>query len=150
MALSGHYQPDDRQTRRAHVPGDPVGLFLHPVAGKRDGASRSRCTAAVVGGRSGNAAASDYVIGGWQLLNLLPLQQITTTNSGELLSMTPVEQVCRLVRESSRVAARRLGPGGLSAEDARRISFHIRVNRPSSLFARCWLLGGRGNRKLGD
>lgn len=76
----------------------------------------------------------------WQLLNLLPLQRITTTNSGELLSLTPVEQVCRLVRESSRVAAWRLGTGGLNAEDSRRIAFHIRFNRPSSLFARCWLL----------
>ena len=76
----------------------------------------------------------------WRLLNLLPLQQVTTTNSGELLSLTPVEHVCRLVRESSRVAAWRLGPGGLSAEDGRRIAFHIRFNRPSSLFARCWLL----------
>jgi putative ATP-dependent endonuclease of the OLD family len=76
----------------------------------------------------------------WNLLNLLPLQRITTTNSGELLSLTPVEYVCRLVRESSRVSAFRLGPGGLSAEDARRIAFHIRFNRASSLFARCWLL----------
>ncbi|POT57957.1 ATP-dependent endonuclease [Citrobacter amalonaticus] len=76
----------------------------------------------------------------WQLLNLLPLQRIATTNSGELLSLTPVEHVCRLVRESSRVAAWRLGPNGLSAEDGRRIAFHIRFNRASSLFARCWLL----------
>ena len=76
----------------------------------------------------------------WHLLNLLPLQRITTTNSGELLSLTPVEHVCRLVRESSRVTAFRLGPGGLSAEDGRRIAFHIRFNRASSLFARCWLL----------
>ncbi len=43
------------------------------------------------------------------LLNLLPLQRVTTTNSGELLSLTPVEQVCRLVRESTRVSAWRLG-----------------------------------------
>ncbi|EHH2045826.1 ATP-dependent endonuclease [Salmonella enterica] len=76
----------------------------------------------------------------WQLLNLLPLQRIATTNSGELLSLTPVEHVVRLVRESSHVAAWRLGPGGLSAEDGRRIAFHIRFNRASSLFARCWLL----------
>lgn len=76
----------------------------------------------------------------WHLLNLLPLQRVTTTNSGELLSMTPVEQVCRLVRESSRVSAWRLGPGGMNAEDSRRIAFHIRFNRASSLFARCWLL----------
>ncbi|WP_434659534.1 ATP-dependent endonuclease [Klebsiella sp. MISC125] len=76
----------------------------------------------------------------WHLMNLLPLQRITTTNSGELLSLTPVEHVCRLVRESSRVAAWRLGPGGMNAEDSRRIAFHIRFNRSSSLFARCWLL----------
>ena len=76
----------------------------------------------------------------WHLLNLLPLQRVTTTNSGELLSLTPVEQVCRLVRESTRVSAWRLGPGGMNAEDSRRIAFHSRSNRASSLFARCWLL----------
>ncbi|MDK1823995.1 ATP-dependent endonuclease [Klebsiella sp. K6-243] len=76
----------------------------------------------------------------WHLLNLLPLQRMTTTNSGELLSLTPVDQVCRLVRESSRVSAWRLGPGGMNAEESRRIAFHIRFNRASSLFARCWLL----------
>ena len=76
----------------------------------------------------------------WNLINLLPLQRVTTTNSGELLAMTPVEHVCRLVRDSSRVAAWRLGPDGLSAEDGRRIAFHIRFNRASSLFSRCWLL----------
>lgn len=41
---------------------------------------------------------------------------------------------------SPRALPRRLGPSGLSTEDSRRISFHIRFNRPSSLFARCWLL----------
>ncbi len=56
------------------------------------------------------------------------------------MSLVPVEHVCRLVRESGRVATYRLGPRGLSAEDGRRIAFHIRFNRPSSLFARCWLL----------
>ena len=76
----------------------------------------------------------------WHLLNLMPLQRVTTTNSGELLSLTPVEQVCRMVRESTRVSAWRLGPGGMNAEESRRIAFHIRFNRASSLFARCWLL----------
>lgn len=76
----------------------------------------------------------------WNLLALLPLQKIATTNSGELLSQVAVEDVCRLVREPTRVAAWRIGPEGLSAEDSRRIGFHIRVNRPSALFARCWLL----------
>lgn len=76
----------------------------------------------------------------WNLLNLLPLQKVTTTNSGELLSLTPVEQICRLVRDGGKVAAWRLGPAGMNAEESRRIAFHIRFNRPSALFARCWLL----------
>ena len=76
----------------------------------------------------------------WGWLDLLPLQKIATTNSSILLSQVPMEQVCRLVREPARVAAWRLGPGGMNAEDSRRIAFHIRFSRPSALFARCWLL----------
>ncbi|QUG76486.1 DUF2813 domain-containing protein [Erwinia sp. E602] len=76
----------------------------------------------------------------WGLFSQLPLQKITTTNSSELLSQVPMGQVCRLVREAERVVAWRLGPGGMSAEESRRIAFHIRFNRPSALFARCWLL----------
>ena len=75
-----------------------------------------------------------------ELLAILPLQQLATTNSGEVLAQVPVEHVCRLVRDSDRVAAWRLGENGLNSEDARRIAFHIRLNRPSALFARCWLL----------
>lgn len=76
----------------------------------------------------------------WHLLNLLPLQRVTTTNSGELLSLTPVEQVCRLVRESTRVSAWRLGPGGMNAEESRRIAFTSASIAPhrSSPAAGCW------------
>jgi putative ATP-dependent endonuclease of OLD family len=76
----------------------------------------------------------------WGLLNNLPLQKLTTTNSGELLSLVPIERICKLVREPSRIVAYRLGDNPLSPEDNRRISFHIRFNRASSLFSRCWLL----------
>lgn len=76
----------------------------------------------------------------WGLLNHLPLQKITTTNSGELLSLVPIEQVCRLVRESDQIVAYRLDKQRLSNEERRRIAFHIRFNRPSSFFSRCWLL----------
>ncbi|MEM6159839.1 ATP-dependent endonuclease [Erwinia sp. P6884] len=76
----------------------------------------------------------------WGLLTLLPLQKITTTNSGELLSQVPVGDVCRLIRQENRVDVWRLGPSGMSADESRRIAFHICVNRPSALFARCWLL----------
>lgn len=76
----------------------------------------------------------------WHLFNVLPLQKITTTNSCELLSMTPMQQLCRLVRDSDKVTAWRLGNHPMSMEDSRRIAFHIRFKRPSSLFARSWLL----------
>lgn len=76
----------------------------------------------------------------WGLLNLFSLQRITTTNSGELLSLAPLQSVCRLVRDSDKVAAYRIGENQLHADEARRIAFHIRYNRPSALFARCWLL----------
>ncbi|MFA3779488.1 ATP-dependent endonuclease [Yersinia sp. 1652 StPb PI] len=76
----------------------------------------------------------------WGLLSQLPLQRITTTNSGELVSLVPIESICRLVRESAKVATYRIGSRGMSPEDSRRIAFHIRFNRPSALFARCWLL----------
>lgn len=76
----------------------------------------------------------------WGLLSVLPLQKITTTNSGELLSQVPVEEVCRLVRNEEKIQAWRLGAAKMNALEQRRIAFHIRFNRPASLFARCWLL----------
>ncbi|WP_272690407.1 ATP-dependent nuclease [Providencia sp. PROV152] len=76
----------------------------------------------------------------WGLLNLFSLQRLTTTNSGELLSQVPIENICRLVRDSGKVSAYRLRENELSAEEIRKISFHIRFNRPSAMFARCWLL----------
>lgn len=76
----------------------------------------------------------------WGLLSNLPLQKITTTNSGDLLALAPLESVYRLVRQSNRVAAYRIEAGELNVQERRRISFHIRLNRASSLFARSWLL----------
>ncbi|KPD02026.1 ATP-dependent nuclease [Moellerella wisconsensis] len=76
----------------------------------------------------------------WGLLNLFSLQRITTTNSGELLSQVPIENLCRLVRDSNKVSAYRLRDNEFTATELRRISFHIRFNRPSALFARTWLL----------
>ena len=48
----------------------------------------------------------------------------------------PLEQGNVLIGEN----AWRLGPSGMNAEESRRITFHIRFNRPSAFFARCWLL----------
>lgn len=53
----------------------------------------------------------------WRLLNLFSLQRISSTNSGELLSQVPLENVCRLVRNSNRVVAYQLNTYKLSLED---------------------------------
>lgn len=76
----------------------------------------------------------------WGLFRQLPIQRLITSNSTELVSLVPIENICRLVRESASITPYRLAPQALSPEEGRRIAFHIRFNRPSSLFARCWLL----------
>lgn len=76
----------------------------------------------------------------WGFFNQLPLQRITLTNSGDLLKLTPIKYIHRLVRESSRVKAFSVKPSSFSTDENRRISFHIRMNRATSLFARSWLL----------
>ncbi|MFC3914055.1 DUF2813 domain-containing protein [Pseudaeromonas sharmana] len=76
----------------------------------------------------------------WGLFEQLPGQKILTTNSGDLLSTIPLGQIRRLVRRAHETLAFNLNDEQFSAEDLRRIAFHVRLNRPMSLFARCWLL----------
>ena len=76
----------------------------------------------------------------WGLFEQLPGQKILTTNSGDLLSSIPLGQIRRLVRRAHETQAYNLKDDQFSAEDLRRIAFHVRLNRPMSLFARCWLL----------
>lgn len=76
----------------------------------------------------------------WEFISLLPLQKIVTTNSAELLSMVTLESICRLDRGRQSTTSRQLSAGQLPPDELRKITFHIQVNRPSALFARCWLL----------
>lgn len=76
----------------------------------------------------------------WELLQLIPMQKILTTNSGILLSAVPLSSIRRLVRQSDKTSAFFIKENLLSKDDLRRISFHIRFHRPNALFARCWLL----------
>jgi putative ATP-dependent endonuclease of the OLD family len=76
----------------------------------------------------------------WGLLEQLPGQKILTTNSGDLLTSIPLGQIRRLVRKPDETLAFSLHDELMSAEELRRIAFHVRINRPMSLFARCWLL----------
>lgn len=74
------------------------------------------------------------------LLNNLPIQKIMTTNSGEILSLSEPWQVKRLMRNNNKIHAYSLPLKTLNDSDLRRIKFHIFYRRPSSLFARTWLL----------
>ncbi|KGY08818.1 ATP-dependent endonuclease [Vibrio sinaloensis] len=76
----------------------------------------------------------------WGLLQLLPMQKILTTNSGELLGQVPLHSIRRLVRQSDKTITTSLPDHGLSRDELRRIGFHIRFHRSGALFARCWLL----------
>ncbi|OEF10611.1 ATP-dependent endonuclease [Vibrio genomosp. F10] len=76
----------------------------------------------------------------WSLLQLLPMQKILTTNSGELLSQVPLYTIRRLVRQSDKTIATSLPEKGFTKDELRRIGFHIRFHRSGALFARCWLL----------
>lgn len=76
----------------------------------------------------------------WALLQMLPMQKILTTNSAVLLSAVPLSSIKRLVRKSDRTETKCIQSQMLSADELRRVGFHIRFHRSSALFARCWLL----------
>lgn len=76
----------------------------------------------------------------WRLIDRLPAQKIITTNSGDLLALVPIRSIRRLIRRRDRVEVHRIGRNSLTSDDLRRIGYHVRANRASSVFARCWLL----------
>lgn len=76
----------------------------------------------------------------WRLIQLMPMQKILTTNSGDLLSAVPLDSIRRLVRSATRTHSYQVPTRKLSADELRRVTFHVRLHRPSALFARCWLL----------
>ena len=76
----------------------------------------------------------------WELIDQVPAQKIISTNSGELLASVPMHAVRRLERRPDRVHVHQLRTDALTLDELRRVGYHIRVNRASAMFARCWLL----------
>ncbi|MBS0909688.1 ATP-dependent endonuclease [Tatumella sp. JGM118] len=76
----------------------------------------------------------------WQFLALLPAQKVVTTNSSDLVSMVPLESIYRLDRYQQITRCWHIPDEGMSRDELRKVTFHIQVNRPTALFARCWLL----------
>ncbi|PKG40700.1 DUF2813 domain-containing protein [Psychromonas sp. Urea-02u-13] len=76
----------------------------------------------------------------WRFFSLLPMQKLVSTNSSQLLSFFPLSRVQRLVRHPDLIKSYCLNRDNYSSNDLRRITFHVRMTRPQSLFARSWLL----------
>lgn len=76
----------------------------------------------------------------WSLVEAIDFQKIVTTNSGDLLSAMTLYSLRRLHRRCYDTRSFKVLPNSFSNEEVRRIAFHVRINRPMSLFARTWLL----------
>ena len=75
------------------------------------------------------------------ILDRISFQKIFTTNSGDLLSCLALSDIRRMVRNShGEVKSYSLNENRFSADDLRRLASHVRLTRPVSVFARCWLL----------
>ena len=76
----------------------------------------------------------------WDILGVVEGQKLISTHSGDLLSEVDVHNVRRLARSAGGVRAFRVPPTLLSAEERRKLNYHVRRVRGELLFARCWLL----------
>ncbi|MFD2178196.1 DUF2813 domain-containing protein [Veronia pacifica] len=76
----------------------------------------------------------------WRLIQIMPMQKVITTNSGDLLSSVPLTSIRRLERGPTHTQTFQVPQRKLGANEMRKIAFHVRIHRPSALFARCWLL----------
>ena len=82
-----------------------------------------------------------YMMTFMSILEKINSQKVIATYSGDILSCLPLSQIRRMVKqEDDRVNAYQLNENNFSADDLRRLTFHVRITRPMSIFARCWLL----------
>lgn len=75
-----------------------------------------------------------------RMINGIRAQKIVVTHSGEVLAAVDATAIRRLVRSDTGVHVHWLRPGALTADEARRISYHVKARHGVALFARCWLL----------
>ena len=76
----------------------------------------------------------------WNVIEILPTQEIITTNSGDLLATVPIGSIRRVTRNANVTISHEIDFKAFTEEELRKIAFHIRINRPMSLFARSWIL----------
>jgi len=76
----------------------------------------------------------------WTTLEGMKGQKLIATHSGDLMSAVPLRSIRRLSKKGGQVCCHSIAPGVLTEEEERTISYTIRSQRGSLLFARCWLL----------
>lgn len=76
----------------------------------------------------------------WSFVQNMPMQKILTTNSPELLSVVPLTTIKRLQRTPQKTVVHGVNNGELNKDDIRKVTFHVRMHRPSAFYARVWLL----------
>ncbi len=75
------------------------------------------------------------------MLEQVGVQKLIATNSGDLLSCLGLVDVRRMSRDPRGcVSCRSMNERLFSTDDIRRLTSHVRLTRPVSLFARVWLL----------
>lgn len=77
----------------------------------------------------------------WQVLSQISGQKLIVSHSGDLLSEVPLTAIRRLYRSGTDIKVRQVAPGLLSADEERKLTYHVRRTRGDLFFARCWLLG---------
>jgi putative ATP-dependent endonuclease of OLD family len=76
----------------------------------------------------------------WNVLKSIKGQKIIATHSGELLATVPLNSIRRLARKAGKVEVFQMNKGTLTADDERKIAYHVRAKRGNLLFAKSWLL----------
>jgi putative ATP-dependent endonuclease of OLD family len=76
----------------------------------------------------------------WGLLEHARAQKIIGTQSETLLAAAPLHSIRRLTRMGGHMRQWRVRPDVMSAEESRKLSYHLRARRGEAMYARCWLL----------
>ena len=74
------------------------------------------------------------------LLQNLPGQKILTSHSGDMVGTCLLTSLRRLRRQDGTIVIYSLDADDFQPSELQKINYHIRSNRGSVLFARCWLL----------
>lgn len=75
-----------------------------------------------------------------RVLRSVRAQKLVVTHSGDVLTSIDLHSIRRLHRVGGDIHNARLRERSLTAEDSRKIAYHVRARRGVVLFARCWLL----------